>query len=279
MEQITPEMVLRAYCMGVFPMAKARHAKDIGWYDPQLRGVLPISGLHVPKRLAKTVRQQPYRMTYDADFRGVITACADVREDTWINDEIISLYTVLHDKGFAHSVEAWDGDVLAGGVYGISIGGAFFGESMFSVRRDASKIALVYLAARLWRQGFTLLDTQFVNEHLVQFGVEEIPRAEYHRRLAAALDIDASFEKNQLSGAPDSKDPGSCSSAGTAGLSAEGLGAGSGAATPPVPEEVSGAGASSSDCSGFSSGAFSSENSSEDFLDVLAFLHSITQTS
>ena len=277
MDDITPEMVLRAYCMGVFPMAKSRHAGDIGWYDPQLRGVLPIKTLHVPRRLARRVKQQPYRITFDCDFEGVIRACADVREDTWINDGIIALYTELHKMGFAHSVEAWDGDVLAGGVYGLALGGAFFGESMFSTRRDASKISLVHLAARLWRRGFTLLDVQFVNDHLVQFGVEEIPRAEYHRRLAAALDVQASFGGQSSGAAGDSKEPGSCSSAGTAGLSETGSGAG--VEAPPVSDDVAGAGASSSDCSGFSLGASSDENSSEGFLDVLAFLHSITQTS
>lgn len=279
MEEITPEMVLRAYCMGIFPMAKSRDATDIGWYDPQRRGVLPVAGLHVPRRLARRVRQRPYGVTFDRDFRGVIEACADTRDDTWINDEIISLYVALHDMGFAHSVEVWDGDMLAGGVYGLAIGGAFFGESMFSVRRDASKIALVHLAARLWRQGFTLLDVQFVNDHLVQFGVEEIPRAEYHRRLAAALGKETSFSKDQFSGPPPSKEPGSCSSAGTAGASEDGGGAGSGAETPPVPDDVSGVGSVSADFSGFSSGSSSDENSSDDFLDVLAFLHSMTQTS
>lgn len=303
-------MVLQAYRMGIFPMAETRHAEDIAWYDPQSRGVLPLNRMHVPKRLQRTIRQQPYKITFDKAFNAVITACADARAETWINDEIIALYTQLFERGHAHSVEAWDGDVLAGGVYGISIGSAFFGESMFSVRTDASKIALVYLAARLWRQGYTLFDTQFVNKHISQFGVEEIPRKEYHRRLAAALQKHVEFSAYSsvpaASSAPPSNDPGSCSIGGMGdGLTAGGTSAGlapaggvavavgemaaaglSGAASVSSGSSsglagdaaaVSDAGARS--FSGACSGVFSDENTSVDFAAVTAFLHSITQTS
>lgn len=285
MTRLSPELLLRAYCMGVFPMAQGRASGEILWYDPERRGVLPIAGLHVPRRLARTVRQNPFHITFDRDFRGVITACAEARADTWINGEIIEAYAELHRLGFAHSVEAWEGDVLAGGVYGIAIGAAFFGESMFSCRRDASKIALVFLAARLWRQGYALLDTQFVNAHLKQFGVMEIPRDEYRAHLAAALSKDACFGISQSSGAasaPSSKEPGSCSMGGMG----EGLGAGTGASASAPVSGLSGAAsvssaAAGSSCAltGVSSGAFSEENSSEGFADTLAFLHSITQTS
>jgi leucyl/phenylalanyl-tRNA--protein transferase len=307
---ITPDIVLQAYRMGVFPMAESRHAADIAWYDPQRRGILPIDKIHVPRRLRRTIRQQPYRITFDCDFEGVIRGCADARPETWINDEIIALYTELHRQGHAHSVEAWQGDILVGGAYGISIGAAFFGESMFSTATDASKIALVYLVARLWRQGFTLFDTQFVNSHIAQFGVVEIPRAEYHRRLAAALRQPASFSKKlDQSGTASlsSKEPGSCSiggigdgfaagagvvveSAGAVGVTgaadsagadaASGFPGWSGAASVSTPSSSTSclplAAASSS---GVCSGVFSDEKVSDAFADVAAFLQSITQTS
>lgn len=185
---LTPDLILKAYRAGLFPMAESRNdTGDLAWYDPRVRGVLPIAGLHVPARLRRLVRRGFYTVTFDRDFSGVIRACADAREKTWINDAIIDLYTQLHRTGDAHSIEAWHGDRLAGGLYGVAIGGAFFGESMFSVLRDASKVALVHLAARLWTRGFTLLDAQFPNAHLRQFGLEEIPRAEYRARLDQAL--------------------------------------------------------------------------------------------
>lgn len=309
---ITPELLLHAYTIGVFPMARSRRARTIEWYDPQMRGVLPIGRLHVPKRLRRTIRQAPYRITFDRAFRAVMTGCADARKDTWINDKIIDLYTQLHEAGFAHSVEAWRGDELVGGVYGISIGGAFFGESMFSTATDASKIALVYLAARLWKQGYALLDTQFINEHLMQFGVEEIPRDEYHARLGAALELPVVFggQSSGLAASPSSNDPGSWSTGGmgagfssgavspatgapagaagfatAAGLSGfAGASPGSGDASVSA-ASVSTAGSSSGDAAGLPSssgacaGAFSDEKTSAGFAAVAAFLHSITQTS
>lgn len=187
-KDITPELLLNAYAMGVFPMADGRHARKVGWYDPDRRGIFPLESFYVPRRLRRTVLQQVYDVTINQDFVGVIRACADVRPDTWINEAIIHLYTRTHHMGFAHSVETRDkSGKLVGGLYGISIGGAFFGESMFSTARDASKVALVHLAARLRARGFSLLDTQFVNPHLLQFGCTEISRAEYHARLEAAL--------------------------------------------------------------------------------------------
>ena len=155
------------------------------------RGVLPIAGFHVPARLRKTVRRQPYRITFDQDFNRVILACADARPTTWINAEIVSLYSELHRRGCAHSVEAWQGDALVGGLYGVSLGGAFFGESMFSTARDASKVALVHLVEGLRHGGFLLLDTQFITSHLARFGAIEIPRAYYLRRLQDALNHEA----------------------------------------------------------------------------------------
>jgi leucyl/phenylalanyl-tRNA--protein transferase len=191
---ITPHMLLNAYAMGVFPMADGRHARKLGWYDPDRRGIFPLEHFYVPRRLRRTVLQRVYDVTINRDFESVIRACADVRRDTWINDAIIDLYLRTHRLGFAHSVEARDKEGrLVGGLYGIALGGAFFGESMFSAARDASKVALVHLVARLKARGFTLLDTQFVNPHLLQFGCIEISRAEYHARLAAALAQETRF--------------------------------------------------------------------------------------
>lgn len=191
-------MLLDAYRLGIFPMADSRKDGEIHWYDPQRRGILPIGRMHVPARLRKTLRKHPYSVTFDRDFEQVIRACAAARADTWISEDIIRLYTGVHKKGKAHSVEAWAKDgTLAGGLYGISLGGAFFGESMFSAQKDASKIALVHLAARLWRRGFSLLDAQFVNSHLAQFGCIEISRNEYQDRLKKALAQETCFYKDQ----------------------------------------------------------------------------------
>ncbi len=198
--EITPALVLEAYRQGLFPMADDADSSELGWYDPARRGVLPIAGLHVPRRLCnKILKKNPFRVTINRAFGEVIHACAlpgPKRQKTWINADIISLYTELHKMGHAHSVEAWEGEHLAGGVYGLALGGAFFGESMFSNRTDASKIALVFLAAHLFHQGFVLFDAQYVNEHLKQFGIEEISRAEYKRRLAKALDLDVQFSSS-----------------------------------------------------------------------------------
>ncbi len=199
MTELTPEIILQAYRAGIFPMAAHRHDSEIKWYDPPKRGLLSVAGLHVPKRLRRTIlKERHYEVTFDMAFESVMRQCADVRAETWINDEIIALYTALHDQGCAHSAEAWRGKELVGGVYGISIGGAFFGESMFSTAPNASKIALVYLIARLWRRGFELFDTQFVNDHLTQFGAYEVPRATYHSLLRKALKKKSAFNHSGL---------------------------------------------------------------------------------
>ena len=196
MNRLTPHILLRAYAAGVFPMAEDRDDPTLYWVDPETRGVLPFETFHVPRSLAKTIRQNPFEVRTDSAFVQVIESCAAPargRETTWINDEIITLYSGLFDMGHAHSVECWQGDRLAGGLYGVSLGGAFFGESMFSRETDASKIALVHLVARLLAGGFLLLDTQFVTEHLSRFGAIEIPREDYHRRLAMAGAMKADF--------------------------------------------------------------------------------------
>lgn len=185
--KITPDILLSAYAQGLFPMAETRESQELRWFDPDPRGILPLDSFHVPRRLQQTMRQNPYRLSFDEDFSGVIHGCATARAETWINAEIISLYTQLHERGFAHSVEAWKGDMLAGGVYGIAMGGAFFGESMFSTAKDASKIALAHLVAHLNAQGYSLFDTQFVNPHIAQFGALSIQRHQYHAQLANAL--------------------------------------------------------------------------------------------
>lgn len=190
MSRVTPEMLLRAYALGVFPMAEGRDNREIYWIDPEERGVLPLDGLHVPRRLLRTIRKKPFEIRCDTAFGAVVQACAEPapgRNDTWINQEILRLSLQLYDMGFAHSVECWREEKLVGGLYGVAIGGAFFGESMFSRERDASKIALVHLVLRLRLGGFLLLDTQFVTRHLQRFGAVEIPRAEYRRRLMRAI--------------------------------------------------------------------------------------------
>ncbi|MCO6417094.1 leucyl/phenylalanyl-tRNA--protein transferase [Siccirubricoccus sp. KC 17139] len=188
---ITPELMLRAYRAGLFPMAESRRGDRLYWLDPERRGIIPLDGgFHLPKRLLRTVLSGPYRVTADVDFAAAIAGCAAPapgREDTWINPEIEDLFLSLHHQGHAHSVEVWQGEELVGGLYGVVLGGAFFGESMFSRARDASKVALVHLVARLRLGGFSLLDAQFLTEHLSQFGAHEIPRADYKRRLANAI--------------------------------------------------------------------------------------------
>lgn len=196
------QTVLRAYACGVFPMAEARDDAEVFWVDPDNRGVLPLESFHIPRSLAKTVRREPYQIRIDTDFAAVIDGCAEPapgRDGTWINSEIRDTYCRLHEEGFAHSVEAWDGPTLVGGLYGLALGAAFFGESMFSRKTDASKIALVHLVARLKAGNFKLLDTQFVTRHLARFGATEINRESYHRRLEAAL-----REKGDFYSAPES---------------------------------------------------------------------------
>jgi leucyl/phenylalanyl-tRNA--protein transferase len=194
---ITPDLMLRAYRAGLFPMAESRRGDRLYWLDPERRGIIPLDGgFHLPKRLLRTVLAGPFRVTANADFAGVIARCAAPapgREDTWINVEIEQLFVSLHRQGHAHSVEVWQEEALVGGLYGVVLGAAYFGESMFSRVRDASKVALVHLVARLRLGGFLLLDAQFLTEHLSQFGAREIPRADYKRRLAAAVSVQADW--------------------------------------------------------------------------------------
>ncbi|CAN7339054.1 leucyl/phenylalanyl-tRNA--protein transferase [Rhizobium leguminosarum] len=188
---ITPDILLRAYSIGLFPMAESADDPEIFWVEPELRGVLPLDHFHVSKSLAKMVRKKPFDIRFDHAFDQVIAACAEEtsgRPSTWINRTIRSLYATLFDMGHAHTVEAWEGDKLVGGLYGVSLGSAFFGESMFSRRTDASKICLVHLVDRLRERGFTLLDTQFTTEHLKTFGAIDVPKTDYAAMLAAAME-------------------------------------------------------------------------------------------
>lgn len=188
--------MLRAYAIGVFPMAEHRRDRRLFWVDPERRGVIPLDRFHAPSRLRRTFRSGRFQITADRAFREVIEACAEARptrRSTWISDRIIELYCELHERGFAHSVETWREGRLVGGLYGVALGAAFFGESMFSRERDASKVALVHLVARLRLGGFLLLDTQFVTEHLQRFGAIEIPRDEYRSQLARAIAAPARF--------------------------------------------------------------------------------------
>jgi leucyl/phenylalanyl-tRNA--protein transferase len=196
MSNLTPEILLRAYAVGLFPMAEHRDDPTLYWIDPEKRGILPLRGFHIPRRLRRTVRRNVFEIRCDSAFEQVIRACAapgPKRDESWINDEIVALYTDLFELGRAHSVEAWLDGELVGGLYGVSLGAAFFGESMFSTANDASKVALVHLVARLRKGGYKLLDTQFVTEHLSQFGVVEIPRGGYRQKLSDALDVSAAF--------------------------------------------------------------------------------------
>ena len=194
--ELSPELVLRAYACGIFPMAESRGRSPIFWVDPEVRGVFPLDAFHVPRSLAGTVRRGVFDVTRDAAFGSVIRACAAAapgRTETWINDDIIEVYCELHRLGFAHSVETWQEGRLAGGIYGVALGGAFFGESMFSAATDASKVALVHLVAHLVAGGFRLFDVQFVSDHLKQFGVEEVPARRFQERLDEALAAEARF--------------------------------------------------------------------------------------
>ena len=196
MIEITPQVLLKAYSCGIFPMAESADDPALYWIEPQHRGILPLTSIHVPRRLARTVRNETYRVSIDTDYDGVIEGCAAERagrRSTWINSRIRLLYQELFRLGHCHTVEVWDGERLVGGLYGVALGGAFFGESMFSYARDASKVALVHLAGRLLAGGFTLLDTQFVTDHLRQFGTVEVDRDEFHRQLDGALKHAADF--------------------------------------------------------------------------------------
>lgn len=193
-EPLTADILLRAYMMGIFPMAENVDDKDLFWVDPEQRGVLPLNDFHVSRSLKKTIRQMPFDIRLDTNFRGVMEACRNTRETSWINDEIVTLYCELARRGFAHSIECWQNNQLVGGLYGVAIGAGFFGESMFSLQTDASKIALCYLVARLKAGGYTLLDTQFQTAHLNRFGVIEMARAQYHEALQIALETSLETE-------------------------------------------------------------------------------------
>lgn len=188
-----PEDLLACYARGVFPMAESRDDPRVFIVEPEQRGVIPLDAFHMPSRLRRTVRREPFEIRVDTAFDAVLDGCAAAqgpdRDDTWINGPIRRLYGALHAKGYVHSVECWKDERLVGGLYGVSLGGAFFGESMFSRERDASKVALVHLVARLRRGGWMLLDAQFLTEHLSQFGAVETPQAAYLRRLAPALKV------------------------------------------------------------------------------------------
>ena len=193
---ITPELLLRAYAAGIFPMAESADDPALYWVEPRERGVIPLEGFHVSSRLARTVRSDTFEIRVDSDFEGVISGCAAVapgRRQTWINRRIRELYGALFDLGHVHTVEAWQGDRLVGGLYGVRLGAAFFGESMFHTQTDASKVALVHLVARLRAGGFVLLDTQFVTEHLARFGAVEVPRERYRLLLDDAVTQTADF--------------------------------------------------------------------------------------
>ncbi len=196
--ELTPDLLLRAYAVGIFPMAESRREDEIHWIDPELRGIIPLAEFHVPKRLRRRVRRNEFRVTADAAFGEVIAGCAEPtadRPDTWINPTIEALYADLADMGFAHSIECWLGTELVGGLYGVALGGAFFGESMFTRVTDASKVALVHLVLRLRLGGFKLLDTQFITPHLAQFGAVEIRREQYRHLLAEAVPVQAQFPR------------------------------------------------------------------------------------
>ncbi len=194
MDDLTPRLLLSAYASGVFPMAESAESDEIFWFNPEKRGVMPLDGLHVSRSLRKAMRARRYKVTANQCFPAVMAACAD-REETWINPEITALYTELHELGHAHSIEVWEGAVLAGGLYGVSLGAAFFGESMFSRQSNTSKIALVGLVARLQLGGFKLLDMQFLTPHLASLGGVQIAREDYQAKLEAALRHKADFTR------------------------------------------------------------------------------------
>ena len=201
--RLTPDILLEAYAAGIFPMAESADDPELFWVDPNRRGIIPLDAFHLPRRLRRVLRRASFVVRVDTAFTAVMQGCAEASEtrpSTWINDEIIRLYSALFARGNAHSVECWHGEELVGGLYGVSLGAAFFGESMFSRVTDASKVALVYLVACLRQGGYRLLDTQFVTPHLAQFGAIEISRARYHRLLAEALRYRADFPRDLAGG-------------------------------------------------------------------------------
>lgn len=191
-QKLTPDIMLQAYASGIFPMAQTRDDPELFWVDPQFRGVFELDNFHISRSLARKIRQEPFTIRTNTAFMDVIIGCAG-REETWINAPLLELYEQLHEAGHAHSQEVWEGNMLVGGVYGLTIGAAFFGESMFSHRTDASKIALAYLVDRLRLGGFTLFDTQFITPHLASLGAVEIPHDAYHLLLEQALPLEADF--------------------------------------------------------------------------------------
>lgn len=193
MIQITPDLLLSAYAAGIFPMAESRDDPAVHWIDPPLRGIMPLDGFHISRSLRRSILHGGFSVTADRDFQGIVTGCAD-RPETWINAQIFDLYARLHRMGHAHSIEVWREGALVGGVYGVVLGAAFFGESMFSRVTDASKVALAYAVHRLRAGGFTLFDTQFLTSHLASLGGIEIPRDDYRHRLAEALNHTATFD-------------------------------------------------------------------------------------
>lgn len=199
--RLTPDLLLRAYAIGVFPMAENRDSEEVHWIEPRVRGILPLDALHVPRSLRKRLRRNDFTVTCDRAFTAVIAACAEpspLRRETWINPVIERLYAGLFERGFAHSLECWRDGRLVGGLYGVSLGAAFFGESMFSRESDASKVALVHLVLRLRKGGYRLLDTQFETPHLARFGVIEVPRDDYRDMLSEAVAQPARFPTEDL---------------------------------------------------------------------------------
>lgn len=200
-DRLSAELLLAGYAQGIFPMAESRENPQLHWSDPALRGIIPLENFHISRSLAKHIRRTNYSISTNQAFRAVVEGCAE-REETWINGPLFSLYDQLHAAGFAHSLEVWQEGELSGGIFGITLGGAFFGESMFSRRTNASKTALAYLVDRLRQGGFSLLDTQYITPHLATLGAIEVPRADYRARLTQALNKEADFEAPEL---PDSR--------------------------------------------------------------------------
>jgi len=196
MEKITPEILLNAYSVGIFPMAEDASSKELHWYSPEERGIIPLEGFYVPGKLRRFYNKKPFEICVDRNFRKTMELCAEPQKDrksTWINDDIINLYCRLHEMGFAHSVECYENNNLIGGLYGVALRGVFCGESMFSRRTNASKVALIKLVELLNEKGFILLDTQYITDHLKQFGAVEISREQYQLRLSEALKIDVKW--------------------------------------------------------------------------------------